>query len=132
MSNGQPLLEADWVSGARRQFDVFAVRYIPNILDARFVNIGVLVTERDHAGFADCRFLREWQSVRCFDPDADVEMLNALTQEIEDAWRQPSERAELLERMVTSFSSAIQLSLEETIETDNPTQELRRMTAMLL
>jgi len=80
------------VTPARRQYDVFVLRYVPNVLEEGFANIGVLLSERGEGGFSVSRFLPDWQQVRSFDPDADVEMLASLTQEIKNAWKTPSER----------------------------------------
>lgn len=119
------------MAGKQRQFDVFVLRYIPNVLDEGFVNIGVLVTELDHAGSSDCRFLSDFERVRSFDPYADVDMLRSLAQEIEAGWKQPLERAALIRRMLTEYSGAIQLSLTGTIVTDDPAHELERLASTL-
>jgi len=118
------------VASAQRQFDVFVLRYVPSVLEDRFINIGILLSERGEAGFSDSRFLRDWQQVRSFDPDADVEMLASLAREIKEGWKQPTERAELLRRML-EFSGAAQLSLAETVVTDDPVEELERLASTL-
>ncbi len=120
------------MSGEGRVFDVFLVRYVPNILEDQFVNIGVLLAEHDESGYADSRFLRDWQHVRSLDPDADVRMLEALTREIADGWKQPSERAALRRRMLRSFSNAIQFSLEGSVVTEHPAEELEHLESILL
>jgi hypothetical protein len=119
------------MAAPRRQFDVFVLRYVPSVLEDRYLDIGVLMKDRDDAGFADARFLHDWQKVRSFDPDADLKMLDSLTREIEDGWKNPAERPLLLRRMVKSFSNAIQWSLTESIETDDPAQELERLASTL-
>lgn len=114
-----------------RKFDAFVLRYVPNVLEDKFVNIGVLMRERDSAGFAACRFLHDWGQVQSFDPDADIAMLASLSHEIEAGWKQPLERAALLRRMLTSYSGSIQLSLAETILTDDPAQALEHLASIL-
>ena len=44
-----------------------------------FVNVGVVMLEpgANGEGFADVRFTHDWRRVRCLDPQADVEMLEA-------------------------------------------------------
>jgi hypothetical protein len=118
------------VSGEQRQFDVFVLRYMPNVLQERFVNIGVLMAEHDTAGFSDARFLSDFEPVRFFDPCVDIKMLASLTHEIEVGWKQPSERAALLKRMLT-FSGAVQLSQIETVVTDDPAQKFERLFSTL-
>lgn len=115
-----------------REINIFVLRYVPNILEDRFVNIGVLLTESDDAGFADSRFLRDWQQVRSFDPNADIEVLESLAREIEHAWKHPSQRAVLLRRMLTSFSGVLQLYPKDIFVTDDPAGELERLTSTLL
>lgn len=119
------------MSTARRQFDVFVLRYVPSVLEERFVNVGVLLIESGSGGFTESRFLSDWQRVRFFDPDADIEMLIALTHEITNVWKRPSERDALVQEMLT-YSGAIQLWLSETIVSDNPSADFERLVAFLI
>ncbi len=67
-----------------RQLEFFLLRYVPNVVKDEFVNIGVVMVEpgAKGGGFAEVRFTRDWRRVRCLDPQADVEMLEALEREI--------------------------------------------------
>lgn len=67
----------------RLQCDFSLIRYVPDPVKNEFVNIGVLL--RPHAGerpAAAVRFTRDWTRVRCADPDADIEMLEAMEAEM--------------------------------------------------
>ena len=119
------------MTAVRRQFDVFVLRYVPSVLQDRYLNIGVLMKDSEAAGFADARFLRDWEKVLSFDPDADVEMLDSLICEIEGEWKNRAEQPVLLRRMAMSFSNAIQLSLMESAGIDDPAQELERLASIL-
>ena len=68
----------------RRQLEFFLLRYVPDAVKDEFVNIGVVMVEpgANGGGFAEVRFTRDWRRVRCLDPQADVEMLEALEREI--------------------------------------------------
>jgi Protein of unknown function (DUF3037) len=114
------------MAGARHHFDVFVVRYVPNILEDKAINIGILLADRDEAGFAASRFLRDWRPVKSLDPRADAAVLDSLMSEIRCAWEQPAQRANLLNRMA-SFSGAIQLHAKGTVVTDKPRRELNRL-----
>jgi hypothetical protein len=103
------------------QCDFSLVRYVPDPVKNEFVNIGVLL--RPHRGEASAepqvRFTRDWSRVRCADPDADVEMLEAM--EAEMRRRLPESGPEtgpeaspsakpLLEIIDDSFSHLLQLT----------------------
>jgi len=120
------------LSSPRHQVDIFVLRYVPNILEEKFVEIGVLLCPVDDAGYAACRFLDDWRRLRSVDAQADVAMVQSLVREIERAWEQPFERAALVRRMLTSYSGGVQLFLAETVVTDDPAKELERLVRRFL
>jgi hypothetical protein len=65
----------------KRQFEFFLLRYVPNAVQDEFVNVGVVMVEPG-ADFADVKFTRDWRRVRCLDPQVDIEMLEALENEV--------------------------------------------------
>jgi Protein of unknown function (DUF3037) len=72
----------------RQPCDFSLIRYVPDSVKNEFVNIGVLLRPRA-AGpgepadpVAHLRFTRDWSRVRCADPDADIEMLEAMEAEM--------------------------------------------------
>ena len=67
----------------RVQCEFFLIRYVPDAVKNEFVNIGVLLREAGQTETAKVRFTRDWSRVRCMDPDADIEMLEALEGEIQ-------------------------------------------------
>jgi hypothetical protein len=96
----------------RRQLEFFLLRYVPHALRQEFVNIGVLMVEGGANGsvFADVRFSKDWRRVRGLDPQADVDVIEALLREIRAEVGEVRDRAMLLRKMEDSFSNLIQLS----------------------
>ena len=72
--------------------EFFLIRYVPDAVKGEFVNIGVVLREVGGGASGEgggakeersaVRFTRDWGRVRCLDTEADVEMLEALEQEI--------------------------------------------------
>jgi|SRR5271165_2464523 len=116
----------------RRQLEFFLLRYVPDAVKDEFVNIGLVMVEpgANGSGFADVRFTRDWRRVRCLDPQADVEMLEALEREIRG--QLGGDRATLLRRLEDSFSNVIQLSPAKACLAEDPSLELETMASMYL
>jgi Protein of unknown function (DUF3037) len=95
----------------RKQCEFQIIRYVPDPVKNEFVNIGVLL--RASGGEPGVlRFTRDWGRVRCLDPDADTQMLEALEIEIGHRLRtQPSDHAKpIMELLEGSFSNGIQIT----------------------
>ena len=74
-----------------------------------FVNIGLVLLPP--AGSAQVRFTQDWSRVLCLDPEADVEMLQALENDLRDQLREMNGDHDLiLRRIQDSFSNAMQPS----------------------
>ena len=116
----------------RRQLEFFLLRYVPDAVKDEFVNIGLVMVEpgANGAGFADVRFTRDWRRVRCLDPQADVEMLEALEREIRGELA--GNRAALLKRLEDSFSNVIQVSSAKGLLAEDPAREMETMASMYL
>ncbi len=120
----------------RRQCEFFLLRYVPDAVRDEFVNVGVVLLERGETGaqtFADVRFTKDWKRVRCLDPDVDVEMLEALEQEIRDRLAEVEGGREwLLKKMEDSFSNAIQLSPVKGVLAESPQEEIANLADIYL
>jgi len=118
----------------RRKLEFFLLRYVPDAVKDEFVNIGVVMVEAgaNGAAFADVRFTRDWRRVRCLDPQADVETLGALEQEIRGQLGTTHDRAILLRRLGDSFSNVIQLSPTKGCLAEDPVAEIEAMASMYL
>ena len=118
-----------------QQCEFFLLRYAADAVREEFVNIGViLLQERAAAGpFAGVRFTRDWRRVRCVDPAADIEMLEAVEAEIEERLREGGQdRERILHLLRDSFSNTLQLSPVKGCLTESPEQELGRLAEMYL
>ena len=95
----------------RKQCEFQLIRYVPDPVKNEFVNIGVLLRAAE-GGQSELRFTRDWSRVRCLDPDADTQMLEAL--EIEVGHRlanQPADhRRPILGLLEDSLSNGIQIT----------------------
>jgi Protein of unknown function (DUF3037) len=123
----------------RRQLEFFLLRYVPDAVKDEFVNIGLVMVEpgvngpgATEARFADVRFTRDWRRVRYLDPQADVEMLEALEREIRGQLAETHDREALLRRLEDSFSNVIQLSPTKGCLAEDPVREIETMASMYL
>jgi Protein of unknown function (DUF3037) len=117
----------------RRQCEFFLLRYVPDAVKDEFVNLGVVVYESTaEGGFADVRFTRDWKRVRCLDPDADVEMFEALEADIRQQLSQGASRELLLKKMEDSFSNAIQVTQPKAILAESPQAEIGKLAEIYL
>jgi hypothetical protein len=87
----------------------FVLRYAPDAVKNEFINVGLVLLPP--AGSAQVRFTRDWSRVLCLDPEADIEMLQALENDLRDQLREMNGDHDLiLRRIQDSFSNAIQPS----------------------
>ena len=66
----------------RMQCRFFVLRYAPDAVKNEFINFGLVLLPP--AGSAQVRFTRDWSRVICLDPEADVEMLQALENDLRE------------------------------------------------
>jgi hypothetical protein len=116
----------------KRQLEFFLLRYVPDAVKDEFVNIGVVIVEPGGSRFADVRFTRDWRRVRCLDPQADVEMLEALERDVRRQLATAHDCEVLLRRLQDSFSNVIQLSPVKGCLAENPAREIEVMASMYL
>jgi len=115
----------------KRQLEFFLLRYVPDAVREEFVNIGVVAVEGD-GGFADVRFTHDWRRVRCLDPEADVEMLEALERDIRGEIAQLGDRELLIKKLQDSFSNLLQLSPTKGCLAEDPVQEMGVLESLYL
>jgi hypothetical protein len=118
---------------AFKQCEFFLLRYVPDAVKDEFVNIGVVLVEpgANGAGFAEVRFTRDWQRVKCLDPAADIEMLEGLEDDLRARLREVG-RAEFLNAINESFSNLLQLSPAKACLTESLADEIGRLAEMYL
>jgi hypothetical protein len=113
----------------KRQCEFFLLRYVPNAVQDEFVNVGLVMVEPG-ADFADVRFTRNWRRVRCLDPQVDIEMLQALENEMKRELWESRTRDALLRRLNDSSSNLIQLSATRACLTENPATEIETLARL--
>lgn len=115
-----------------KKLEFFLLRYVPDAVKDEFVNVGVVMLESgaNGAGFADVQFTRDWRRLRCLDPQADVEMLEALERDIRVQLRETREREVLLRKLDDSFSNLIQVSATKACLSEQPAKEMELLASL--
>ena len=113
----------------REMVKVFFVSYVPHALQARSVNIAVVMVGNE---FADVRFASDWQGVLAIDPEADTEILTALKREILDKLQVPDKREEMLLQMEDSWSNTVRVSAGQGCLTHDPVAEIDTLASLYL
>ena len=115
----------------RMQCRFFVLRYAPDAVKNEFINVGLVLLPP--AGSAQVRFTRDWSRVLCLDPEADVEMLQALEADLQNQLRELNgDRDLLLRRIQDSFSNAIQLSDFQACLAASPATEADELARLYL
>lgn len=95
----------------RRQCEFHLIRYVPDPVKNEFVNIGVVLRGEGDGGSGAVRFTRDWARVRCIDPEADTQMLEALEMEVRRRLeREESESRPVLATLEDTLSNAVQIT----------------------
>jgi hypothetical protein len=96
----------------RRKLEFFLLRYVPDAVKGEFVNFGLMAIENGPNGteLIDVRFTRDWGRVLCLDPQADLDVLSALQNEIRQEIGRTKDQVTLLKKMEDSFSGVVQVS----------------------
>ncbi len=94
-----------------KQCEFQLIRYVPDPVKNEFVNIGVLLRASGGEQSA-LRFTRDWGRVRCLDPDADTQMLEAMEIEVGDQLRaRPEDHpSPFMVRLQDSLSNGLQMT----------------------
>jgi hypothetical protein len=116
----------------KRQFEFFVLRYVPDAVKEEFVNIGVVMFEpgANGQGFADVRFTRDWRRIWCLDPQADIEMLEALERDIRRQVVDTHDRETLIRRLQDSFSNTIQVTPTKACLAEEPSAEIEYLARL--
>lgn len=111
--------------------DFVLMRYVPDPFKDEFVNIGVLLLGRED-DYAGVRFTRDWGRVRCLDPQADIDILEALEGDLREQMRNPESRKQTMYRLQETLSTGLQLSSFHALLSDSPEQDLQRLARTYL
>jgi hypothetical protein len=115
----------------KTQCKFFVLRYAPDAVKNEFVNIGLVLLPP--AGGAQVRFTHDWSRVRCLDPEADVEVLEAMESDLKEKLREMNgDRDFILRRIQDSFSNALQASEFQACLADSPIAEADELARLYL
>ena len=116
---------------ALKQCEFFLLRYVPDAVKNEFVNIGVVLTSPE--GVAELRMTRDWSRVRCIDPSADVDVLEALESELKGRLSAGGEtRTAMLKKVEDSFSNLLQISETKPCLAQDPRAEVEVLAKLYL
>jgi hypothetical protein len=96
----------------RRQLEFFLLRYVPDAVKGEFVNFGLVAVKDGPKGveLIDVRFTKDRSRILCLDPQADLDVLTKVQEEIQREVGLTKDRAALWRRIEESFSNVIQVS----------------------
>ena len=115
----------------KHQCRFFLLRYAPDAIKNEFVNIGLVLLPP--GGAAEVRFTHDWSRVRCLDPQADIDMLEALEADLRHKLREMNGDHEfLLRRLQDSFSNALQPSEFQGCLAESPADEADELARLYL
>ncbi len=112
-----------------KQLEFYLLRYVPIAVRDEFVNIGVILVEPDHAGFGEVRFAPDWRMAERIDPQADIEVLQAMERYARKQFQDPETRALFLRKMEDSFSNLVQLSPMRACLAEDPAREIEALAS---
>jgi len=116
---------------SRLQCRFFLLRYAPDAVKNEFVNIGLVLLPP--AGSAEVRFTHDWSRVRSLDPQADVEVLEAMETDLREKLREMNgDREFILRRIQDSFSNALQPTEFQGCLAESPTAEADELARLYL
>ncbi len=109
----------------------FLLRYVPDAVKNEFVNIGLVLLPEQ--GEPELRFTRDWDRVRCLDPQVDADILEALEEDLRQQLRRGNaDRDAVLRRMQDSFSNALQPTPLQACLAESPAKEADTLAKMYL
>src|SRR2546430_14803453 len=115
----------------KRQCEFFLLRYAPDAVKEEFVNVAVVLLEAN--GFADVKFSNDFRRVKCLDAGADIEVLQALEQEIRARIKDAGpDRDKIIKKLQDSFSSTLQISATKAVLAESPQKEIELLAKMYL
>ena len=111
------------------------LNYVPNVLSDKSVSIAAIVFPPGdvEAGVCAMIYAADWRArVRVLDPDADLEVLEALLSDIRDRLLSPSHCSDMIHQLEDSFSNIIQVSLRRQCMLDSSPNAIETFARGLL
>jgi hypothetical protein len=92
----------------KKQYEYFLLQYSPNAGNPSSMTMGIVMYEPGNpGGFAEVRLRRNWDRMRCIDPEIDVDELEAIGRGLAIELRAPG-RDIFLKKVGESFSNVVQ------------------------
>ena len=82
-----------------KKFEYFFLRYVPRPTMDDYVTFGLVMLEDAPNGFAGVRFVKNWRRLLCAHPEADLEYLRFLEQDIRQRLSDTTDTKDLLARI---------------------------------
>lgn len=126
---------------ATNHYRFFLLRYVPDLVNEEFVNLGLVLLGGEKADDAEgatlapvarVKFTNDWRRLQCLDPDIDMEMLRALENELVSRLDDLDDREGLLNSLHDKFSNTLQLSDTRVTLGDSPEKEIELLAKMYL
>lgn len=109
------------------------VRYVPDPVKNEFVNIGVLLRAAASPAAPVVRFTKDWARVRCVDPDADIEMLEAMESEMRQRLAgNETDAVPLMKTIEDSFSHQLQMTEPKACLAENMAAEMDQLMQLYI
>jgi len=116
---------------AKRQLELYLLRFLPHALRDDFVTVGLLLLESD-GGFAEVRFTRDWRMLQCVAPDVELEWFEMVESEIRGKLGSLRRREDLMQLMNGRFGTMIDVAPTKAVLTEDPAKEMEVLTSMYL
>lgn len=95
-----------------KHYSFSIIRYVPDLVREEFLNIGVLVVDPTEAEPPIIRLTQDWTRLRFMDPYVDIEVLQAIQEELPRRLAEKSEAESLFSIIQDSLSTNLQISHE--------------------
>ena len=113
--------------------EFFVMRYVPNAVLSRHLDVGVVLFEKmaDRVLFAKSRFIESMEQISAFDPDADLDVLQSAFRDIGRKLSSPTEREEVLYTLQDTCSNVLQVvGPKPILVPGDPIAELDRLSSL--
>ncbi|HVM92365.1 MAG TPA: transcriptional repressor LexA [Terriglobales bacterium] len=117
--------------GAKRQCELYLLRFLPHELRDDFVTVGLMLRESD-GGFAEVRITRDWRMLQCMAPEIELEWFALVEDEIRARLNTVQRREDLVELVGAKFGTRIDVAPTKAVVTSDPEKEMEMLTTMYL
>lgn len=118
-------------STEKKQFELYLIRYVPDVVRGEFLNIGAALFHED-GGLTGLRFTRDWRRARCLYPDTHVEVLEALERHLLTDLLRPANFDDFLRVFNKYVTNGLELCVPKAIRAIDAVEELNRIEKLYL